>query len=646
MGILKWWNSCLAFSWRLLLSLVLLSAFASKAFAVGGYYLDKAPYNNNFYSSMGAACSAVAGTLNGDATQATSCGSMAIAYCQSPGWNVYAWVRYSTQCPDGQTFDCQKNKCLSSCPDGQEMDMATEQCGDGCEAPRVEYRDADGKKYCIDVNAGGAGNGGATPDGSGGWNGPDGNPLTSGGSSGGTGGDTGGTGGDSGGDSGGSGGGGGGSGGADGDSSTGGSGQPPDTTTGGCDDGFTLVAGVCQTSDEPTGGQDGDTATGGAGEPPDTTTGGCDQGLELVNGICRVPCDGGFTVSGVCTSTTADDCSTLIFGDLSGDGYDGSCDCPATKDFFNGQCLAQCADGETRDSQGDCQSQCDKGFSWNGSYCTCLSGNYGSVNSQPVCLPSSTAGDGSNDGSASGSCPSGQYLVCTGTTQTSCSCSASSTGNTGGNNDGNTTGGFCNGGSGGYVLMDGSCTCLGNVATIDGNFYCVTGVNSTGSDGLALVAGSLAEATSILNDLGSGIGSLNQGMGTLNQGIGNLNQGIDGLNGSIDDIKDSINSPAPVNEKGTFDNSGDNQEITALKGEISAKYTEIKGGISSSFQVSTVSGSGSLPCYRNIPLINGETFDICLQDYSEELSIIPMFIYGMGFVIAAFVVLGGGNKDA
>lgn len=56
------------------------------------------------------------------------------------------------------------------------------------------------------------------------------------------------------------------------------------------------------------------------------------------------------------------------------------------------------------------------------------------------------------------------------------------------------------------------------------------------------------------------------------------------------------------------------------------------------FSANTPSGAGSLPCMTPITF-HGQTIEICLADFNEELSIIGVFISAMGFLLAGLIIL-------
>lgn len=129
---------------RFLWVCLLLAGITNTAFAAVGWYVDRAPYNTSRYSSASAACSAVAGQLGSTSPSSDqSCGTGSIVYCESAGWNIYAWVRCDMTCPAGRTFDAETMSC--KCPAGKIEENG--QCVDpplGCQYPKED----DGQGGC------------------------------------------------------------------------------------------------------------------------------------------------------------------------------------------------------------------------------------------------------------------------------------------------------------------------------------------------------------------------------------------------------------------------------------------------------------------------------------------------------------------
>lgn len=107
---------------------------------------------------------------------------------------------------------------------------------------------------------------------------------------------------------------------------------------------------------------------------------------------------------------------------------------------------------------------------------------------------------------------------------------------------------------------------------------------------------------------------------------------IDGLKGEGNAISKTVSGLGDTTE-------ATNATIEAKKLEFHAKLEEIKTGIAQSLTATAPTGNAHLPCYQNIPLVGGVTFEMCFQDYEDELSQIPLYIYGLGFLIAGFIIL-------
>ena len=129
-----------------------------------------------------------------------------------------------------------------------------------------------------------------------------------------------------------------------------------------------------------------------------TCAGSCDAGLELFNptGECLPPCAAGSSrdsVTGQCVSDEPpDDCSASLWGDLSGNSYDGSCGCPSpsVNNGF-GSCVT-CEEGQVINSSGECSSSCPGNLQLVNGSCGCLAGQtLGTFNGVQSCQPSSPA---------------------------------------------------------------------------------------------------------------------------------------------------------------------------------------------------------------------------------------------------------------
>ena len=118
-------------------------------------------------------------------------------------------------------------------------------------------------------------------------------------------------------------------------------------------------------------------------------------GSAAYSASCTGSCDTGMVLNqttGQCVADVVqDDCSTSLWGDLSGADNDGSCDCPgATPVLWDGACVAACADGESRNASGVCESNCPGDTQLVNGVCGCLAGyKVGVFNGQYTCQASS-----------------------------------------------------------------------------------------------------------------------------------------------------------------------------------------------------------------------------------------------------------------
>lgn len=329
-----------------------------------------------------------------------------------------------------------------------------------------------------------------------------------------------------------------------------------------------------------------------------------------------------------------DDCSTALFGDLSGSPTDGSCACPADKQQFNGQCLDPCPDGTHRNTEtGACDNNCNNNQTWNseaqrcddacssplvstesgGCSCPPLTALYTDMDGQQFCVSNQTnSGDGSatgNEGNTSGDTGSDRNDSGSGD-------DGSDGTDSGGSGDTGSGGGGSGSTGGGTDGTDGTDGTTGGTTggTTDGTGTCSSGM--TNPDGSCYVA---------------------------DGGTGNVN--LTGVVNLLNQLNSKIPGTVNTGGQGSFDTSGLDAEANAEKMKLMAKIDEIKASFTNMFTASTPNGTGHLPCYRDIPLFAGLSFDMCFQDYEDELAIIPLFVYGMGFLLAGFIILGGGRKS-
>ena len=107
---------------------------------------------------------------------------------------------------------------------------------------------------------------------------------------------------------------------------------------------------------------------------------------------------------------------------------------------------------------------------------------------------------------------------------------------------------------------------------------------------------------------------------------------VEGLRGEVDNVARQVGSLSDTRERTEI-------AIEEKKAAFHAKLDEIKIGIAESLTATTPTGNAHLPCYQNIPLVGNAHFDMCFKDYEDELSQIPLYIYGLGFLIAGFIIL-------
>jgi len=121
--------------------------------------------------------------------------------------------------------------------------------------------------------------------------------------------------------------------------------------------------------------------TCGNGIIPSTSNGGscCPSGVDPLTSECVV-------------DDPPDDCSTSLWGDLSGDNNDDSCDCPSpsVNNGF-GSCVT-CEEGQVINSSGECSVSCPGNLQLVNGSCGCLAGQtLGTFNGVQSCQPSSPA---------------------------------------------------------------------------------------------------------------------------------------------------------------------------------------------------------------------------------------------------------------
>ena len=86
-----------------------------------------------------------------------------------------------------------------------------------------------------------------------------------------------------------------------------------------------------------------------------------------------------------------------------------------------------------------------------------------------------------------------------------------------------------------------------------------------------------------------------------------------------------------------------------FKSKIELKNQELKNtihAIKSQFleKFNSSTGVGSLPCWRDLPLFQGRTFDICFSDSEEQLEFIPDLLYAIAVILAGFFLFSRYGK--
>lgn len=92
-----------------------------------------------------------------------------------------------------------------------------------------------------------------------------------------------------------------------------------------------------------------------------------------------------------------------------------------------------------------------------------------------------------------------------------------------------------------------------------------------------------------------------------------------------------------VKEKGSFA-EGQDAELLEVKGQLTAKFNEIRAQLSAALQTSTGVGLGSLPCPPPVSVL-GATISFCVADYSEALSSIGAIVVFAAAILAILLVV-------
>lgn len=338
--------------------------------------------------------------------------------------------------------------------------------------------------------------------------------------------------------------------------------------------------------------------------------GGCPTGQELFQGLCVPICPVGYTRdmdTGQCElDQQEDDCSSFIYGDLSGSPTDGSCACPSNTDEINGACVPKCEPDQYRDAAGQCQEKCtlnNSTFNAGENRCDCNTGYglYTDMEGQRYCIY--------NDNNNS----------CTSNPQ-SCSYPPAS-GDTGGGGSGGGDGG--GGGSGGGTGGDGS---GGDNSGGDGS-----GSGGSGGSG----GGTGGDGSGDGGDTGGGDGDgTGDGSGTGDEQVIGVNGSFDG--GTVENIDTSGIAGSLAADVETIE--GENRDkATSVMNEAKTVLTNwLKPEI-------TYSGGCSL---GSVTYMNSSVgLDFC--PYLPMLELLGGFLFLFANVRAIFIFLNvftGGGK--
>ncbi|MDD5392817.1 MAG: hypothetical protein PHE17_07335 [Thiothrix sp.] len=168
----------------------------------------------------------------------------------------------------------------------------------------------------------------------------------------------------------------------------------------------------------------------------------------------------------------------------------------------------------------------------------------------------------------------------------------------------------------------------------------------TSVDGLkGSITGQLGQTNTLLGQILNSDGVKNAGGG----GGGDVNVDTGGIESRLDSINNKMTPGADTGkfaktvtpyDNTAYDNAN-NLKVKELQDQMDALRVQMKADLTNILHPPAVSGSAHLPCWRNLPLYQSHTFNICFADYEEQLSIIPLFVYGLGFLIAGLIILGG-----
>lgn len=80
-------------------------------------------------------------------------------------------------------------------------------------------------------------------------------------------------------------------------------------------------------------------------------------------------------------------------------------------------------------------------------------------------------------------------------------------------------------------------------------------------------------------------------------------------------------------------------DIAAKKVQLTELTDSIKGHITGLVSADSPTGGGGLPCFGDISPLPNATFNICLSDYEDELSMVPLFFVGTSFIFAGLILI-------
>lgn len=116
-------------------------------------------------------------------------------------------------------------------------------------------------------------------------------------------------------------------------------------------------------------------------------------------------------------------------------------------------------------------------------------------------------------------------------------------------------------------------------------------------------------------------------------------------------IQDALTGTASTVAQGSFaaSTAAIQAEVETLKTQYGSTLTTVKNQMTAflSSNTNTPTGAGGLPCYDaiNIPVLN-KPFALCFTQFEDELALIGTYIYGIAFLFAGLVILGGSRGQS